>query len=277
MQLFVNQLTNVDFSYLDAECGLIGETWLASAYLDGALDEQGMVCDFGIVKKILRNWLDDELDHRLLVPTLSDRLTLENEGDRIRLTWQSNKGLISMSSPAEAIALIEAESITPNSVAKHSRTVLTPAFPDNLDQLTLEFAPESIEGAYYHYSHGLKKHDGNCQRIAHGHRSRIEIFLDEKRSGELEVEWSERWRDIYIGTESDIARQTESTIYFEYQAPQGWFELSLPKSCCYLMDTDTTVENIAAHLAMKIAADKTEHKIRVRAFEGLNKGAQVNL
>ncbi|MGB1091597.1 MAG: 6-pyruvoyl trahydropterin synthase family protein, partial [Oceanobacter sp.] len=137
MQLFVNQLTNVDFSYLDAECGLIGETWLASAYLDGALDEQGMVCDFGIVKKILRNWLDDELDHRLLVPTLSDRLTLENEGDRIRLTWQSNKGLISMSSPAEAIALIEAESITPNSVAKHSRTVLTPAFPDNLDQLTL--------------------------------------------------------------------------------------------------------------------------------------------
>ena len=47
MQLFVNQLTNVDFSYLDAARGLVGETWLASAILDGVLDDQGMVCGMG--------------------------------------------------------------------------------------------------------------------------------------------------------------------------------------------------------------------------------------
>ena len=51
MHLFVDNLTNVDFSYLDADRGVVGETWLASIVLEGALDEQGMVCDFGIVKK----------------------------------------------------------------------------------------------------------------------------------------------------------------------------------------------------------------------------------
>ena len=67
MHLFVEQLTNVDFSYLDLSRGIVGETWWASAILEGALDEQGMVCDFGTVKKVLRNWMDDEIDHRLLI------------------------------------------------------------------------------------------------------------------------------------------------------------------------------------------------------------------
>ena len=76
MHLFVEQLTNVDFSYLDAKRGVVGETWWASAILEGALDDQGMVCDFGIVKKTLRQWLDTELDHRLLVPAEAPGLEL---------------------------------------------------------------------------------------------------------------------------------------------------------------------------------------------------------
>src|SRR5690625_7462263 len=82
MLLFVDHLTNVDFSFLDERRGLLGETWLANVQLKGDLDDQGMVCDFGIVKKRLRQWLDEELDHRLLVPIRS-----RSEERRVGKRW----------------------------------------------------------------------------------------------------------------------------------------------------------------------------------------------
>ena len=113
MQLFVDQLTNVDFSYLDTRRGLVGETWWASAILDGALDAQGMVCDFGIVKKTLRHWLDEQLDHRLLVPVRSPALTLSGDEQRVSLSWRYESGeVLTMEAPREAVALVDADAIT---------------------------------------------------------------------------------------------------------------------------------------------------------------------
>ncbi len=273
MQLFVNQLTNVDFSFLDAERGMVGETWLASALLNGALDEQGMVCDFGVVKKTLRNWLDDELDHRLLVPTQSANLTIEYNAERVQLQWQSQRGGIELDCPLEAVALVDADEINDATVSRWCIAQLAEHFPVSIEQLQLTFEPEVIDAAFYHYSHGLKKHNGNCQRIAHGHRSRIEISVDETRSAALESEWAERWRDIYIGTESDLIGETASHYEFAYTAPQGYFKLKIEKQHCYLMDTETTVELIATHLAKVIKRELPDNAVQVRAFEGLHKGA----
>ena len=277
MQLFVEQLTNVDFSYLDAKRGLVGETWWASAVLDGALDEQGMVCDFGIVKKTLRNWLDDELDHRLLVPVNSPALTLKHSGDIIELSWNGDNGdLLEMRAPRQAVALVDAEQITAKSVAHWCREQLRSHFPVNVEQLTLSFVAETIDGASYHYSHGLKKHNGNCQRIAHGHRSRIQIWLDDERSSSLEQQWAERWADIYLGSKEDLISEQDGQLLFRYSAQQGEFELSLPASRNYMMNTDTTVEFIARHLADTIKQQHPDSRVKVRAFEGVNKGAIAN-
>lgn len=278
MHLFVDQLTNVDFSYLDPHRGLVGETWWASAVLEGALDEQGMVCDFGIVKKTLRNWLDLELDHRLLVPIRSTALQYSVQNDTITLTWHFGHGKhLTMTAPRQAVALVDAEEINDLTVSEWSITQLSPSFPVNIDQLSLTFECENIHGANYHYSHGLKKHDGNCQRIAHGHRSRIEIFTDGERNPSLEQHWADHWQDIYLGTVEDLTEQTEERMDFHYHAQQGEFTLSLPKDCCYLMNTDTTVELIAAHLAQEIKREYPSVEVCVRAFEGVNKGAMVAL
>lgn len=280
MQLFVDQLTNVDFSYLDAQRGMVGETWWASALLDGILDQQGMICDFGIVKKNLRNWLDDDVDHRLLVPTRSDNLTIQvdEQNRRVELSWRFGQQQLHMKAPLQAVALVDADEITPTTLASWCREQLRAFFPVNVEQLQLDFEPETIVGANYHYSHGLKKHDGNCQRIAHGHRSRIVIHVDGRRDPALEQQWAQRWADIYLGSTEDIIEHQNHTeggqILFRYQAQQGEFELNMPASCCYLMDTDTTVEFIACHLAAQIKTELGGSKpVSVRAFEGVNKGA----
>lgn len=276
MQLFVDNLTNVDFSYLDDQRGVVGETWLASALLDGGLDQTSMIWDFGKVKKVLRNWLDDQLDHRLLVPAQSSNLTYDIQDQRISLRWTfANNDTLTMEAPIEAVALIDAEEINDTTVSQWSLKQLATTFPDNLEHIQLTFEPEDITGAFYHYSHGLKKHDGNCQRIAHGHRSRIQIWNNGSRDTLLENNWAEGWADIYIGTKEDLISHDQNTqqMHFAYDAPQGHFELTLPSRVCYLMSSDTTVECIAGHIAQKLHSQQPGHIITVKAFEGLNKGA----
>lgn len=275
MHLFVDSLTNVDFSYLHHARGMVGETWLANAALDGALDHQGMVCDFGVVKKTLRNWLDSELDHRLLVPTLSDGVTLQQSAEQIELHWKLDDGeIITVSGPAQAFALVEVASIHPDSVAAWCVQQLKGSFPTSVDQLNLEFVSERIDTPFYHYSHGLKKHDGNCQRIAHGHRSRIRIDMDGTRNPALEAQWAERWADIYLGTKEDLQqKQNDQQLAFAYRAQQGNFTLTIPASRCEILDCDTTVEQLAQYIANQLATAHPGHTICVRAYEGIGKGA----
>ncbi|GAA6152463.1 6-carboxytetrahydropterin synthase [Pseudoteredinibacter isoporae] len=274
MLLFVDELTNVDFSFLHPDRGLLGETWLASTELDGALDEQGMVCDFGIVKKTLRNWLDETLDHCLLVPRHSPNLTLLEEGDYISLRWRFGDQEMSCRSPAEAITLIDAEYIDAASVAQWSIDQLRALLPDTIERLSLDFSTESLgDDAFYHYSHGLKKHAGNCQRIAHGHRSRIQIWRDGERDKALEQQWAKRWGDIYLGSDFDLTESHQGQLSFAYQSAQGRFDISLPASGCELLPTDTTVEWIACYIAGQLKEIHPNSQFKVRAFEGIGKGA----
>lgn len=281
MLLFVDNLTNVDFSFLDPQRGLLGETWLANVKLHGELDEQGMVCDFGTVKKLLRHWLDTELDHRLAVPVRSPNITIIEQGEFLDIRWLfGDKGeFLHTRSPKDAIALVDAEILTNDTVAEWCISQLKKLFPESVAQLELSFTCEQIDGAFYHYSHGLKKHGGNCQRIAHGHRSRIDIWANGQKSPALEQQWAERWRDIYIGTREDITAETQidgqNYYRFAYISAQGDFELTLPQSCCYLINTDTTVELIAHHIAQQARAENPTAAITVKAFEGINKGAMA--
>lgn len=280
MLLFVDNLTNVDFSFLDPQRGLLGETWLANVRLFGELDEQGMVCDFGTVKKVLRHWLDTELDHRLAVPVRSPNIRIEEDGEFLQIHWQFGVDgeFLSTRSPRDAIALVDAEILTQETLAAWCITQLKQQFPTSVARLELDFTLETMgNAAYYHYSHGLKKHLGNCQRIAHGHRSRIDIWSNGEKSPRLEQRWADEWKDIYLGTREDLTgkpRHADVNYYqFNYDAEQGPFEITLPQRCCYLMDTDTTVEFIAHHIAQKTRQENPESSIRVKAYEGINKGA----
>ncbi len=274
MRLFVNQLTVMDFSYLHPVRGLLGESWQVDIELEGGLDDQGMVLDFGDVKRQVKQLIDEGFDHRLLVPADHPGLTVEGQ----RLSFLTDNGQrIRHTGPAEAVQFIPGKEITPETVTRAIRQALEPRLPDNVHGMELRLYPEPEEGAWYQYSHGLKLHCGNCQRIAHGHRSRIRIWRNGVRDEMLEQLWAGRLRDIYIGTEADMLAITscrdQTCFRFAYTAEQGDFELELPADRCYLMDAESTVENIARHIRERLEEEHPGDGFRVQAFEGLGKGA----
>lgn len=277
-KLFVNNLTIIDSSLLDTGRGLVGESWRVDVELEGKLNSQGMVLDFSDIKKRVKQTIDQDFDHKLLIPATNPGCRIREHDGEIEVEFQLNSGKrIRHLSPVSAITRIETDQIDQQSLAAAIMERLADGLPDNIDQLRLSLQHETTSGPSFNYCHGLKQHSGNCQRIAHGHRSRIEIYQDDERNRELETEWAELWRDVYIGTRSDlmdeIISEGEEYLRFGYQAQHGRFELELPKPGCYLIDSDSTVENLAQYAADRLRQDHPNSCFQVRVFEGLDKGA----
>ncbi|GAB2914019.1 6-pyruvoyl trahydropterin synthase family protein [Rheinheimera gaetbuli] len=281
MILFVRDLTVIDFSYLCAERGMLGESYIVDVELHGNLDDTSMVLDFSRVKKVIKQAIDQLVDHKLAVPAGCSALSMQSQAEQTVLRFNSGRGIISMAAPSEAVVAIAAEQINELSVTAFLQQQIKPLLPDNVAQLVLTLRPEVSNGFYYHYSHGLKKHDGNCQRIAHGHRSTIQIYTDNMLSPRLNKYWSERWQDIYLGTAEDLCdasalkhlQPCTDDYSFRYQAGQGWFELCIPKAHCEIVPCDTTVECLADYIVAQLKQLDNTKNYKVVAYEGVAKGA----
>lgn len=291
MKLFVNDLTVIDFSYLCKERGVVGESWIVDVLLDGSLNEQSMVLDFGIVKKQIKAIIDDAVDHKLLLPMQEPALNVESSSFHAGhdfVNFDSQQGAFYLQSPSCAFAFIESAAITIDAVNSHLNKIIKAQLPENVEGLSLTLRPEVIEGDFYHYTHGLKLHDGNCQRIAHGHRSKIKIFENGERSKALEKKWCERWEDIYIATDSDaislehlqlssdaMKQMTPDHQFFSYTAPQGRFDIAVPNNKLDIVDCDSTVELLADFILRTLSKERPGSAIQVVAYEGVAKGAIV--
>ncbi len=276
-KLFVENLTVMDFSFLDRERGVVGESWIVDIELTGELDEQGMVFDFGDVKKQIKHFIDAQADHRLLVPAASLGCSTRIAGEQLSVDFELESGaVIRHESPRDAVLLLAADSVDAVQIAEDLQTQLKSILPDNVRDVRVHLRPEAIDGAYFHYTHGLQKHQGQCQRIAHGHRSRIEIELDGERDSALEAQWAGQLADSYIATDSHILEEFKHNgiahFRLAYSAAQGEFAISLPSAQVFVVPHVSTVENIAIYLAHQVAQD-TSAKVVVKAFEGVGKGA----
>ncbi|NVK22689.1 MAG: 6-carboxytetrahydropterin synthase [Kangiellaceae bacterium] len=276
--LFVDQLTVIDFAFFDPKRGIVGESWIVDVVLEGDLDDQGMVFDFGDVKKRIKLAIDNSVDHKFVVPANYSELSHELNDDELLLELRDSQGRwYRHQSPPQAVVLLEDESVNQAAVTELLIEECFKVVPDNVHTIELHLSTENIAGDYYHYAHGLKKHLGDCQRIAHGHRSQIHIFENGQRSQQLEQFWCEKWQDIYIGTQEDLVQEIDIDgiryNHFAYHSEQGSFSLTLPQDKCHMMVNDSTVELIAAHIVKQLKHIKPHSDIRVKAFEGVNKGA----
>ncbi|SFF39915.1 6-pyruvoyl tetrahydropterin synthase [Fontimonas thermophila] len=273
--LFVEQLTVIDCAYLDAARGLVGESWIVDVELEGHLDAESMLLDFAELKRRCKQVIDRSVDHRLLVPAAAPELQLTEDGEDLHLVFRSDIGVIEHLSPRVAVTLVDTAEIDAQTVSAHLHPRLRAVLPDNVGTLRVLLRHERIDGAYYHYVHGLKKHRGACQRIAHGHRSKIEVCVDGVRDPSLERAVAHRWLDIYLGTREDIVARGNGRIRFAYRAAEGHYQLALPETHVDLLDGDSTVERIAEHLARRLAYERPGQTVAVRAYEGIMKGASA--
>lgn len=275
--LFVEQLCVIDCAWLHPSRGLLGESWLVDVELEGGLDAQGMVLDFGRVKPMVKTLIDDHVDHRLLVPWRAPGLRLERDDHEVRVRFRYDGRELYHRSPPTALCLLDSESVTTRAVEDHVRRLCADEMPGNVTAVRISLRPEQIPGARYRYAHGLRQHAGNCQRIAHGHRSRIEVYRDGRRCEASERWLAERWRDVYLGCRADLTEPESGSAVgqyrFRYAAPQGEFELIIDRDRCELLDTESTVEQIAQHAARLLKERDPAARYRVRAYEGVRKGA----
>ncbi|MEZ8317820.1 6-pyruvoyl trahydropterin synthase family protein [Vibrio splendidus] len=290
MNLFVRDLTVIDSSYICEHRGVVGDSWILDVTMSGELNEMSMVLDFSKVKKQIKHLVDEHVDHRLLLPMQSAAVVLQaSKAGYSQVDVLRGDKSLHLHCPDEAYCLIDAEAITIESVTAHVYHILRDNLPSNVTGLEITLRHENINGAFYHYTHGLKKHDGNCQRIAHGHRSPIEILVDGQRDEQREQAFAQRWEDIYLGSKEDqvsisslnLSEQAqsvndESHYGFRYTAPQGEFELAIAKSETEILPTDTTVELLAGYIADQVEPSLTESQsLQIVAYEGVGKGAMA--
>lgn len=272
MTLFVNSLSALDASYWCAERGLVGASWHVDLELDGELGEDGMLFDFGEVKPWAKQQIDDGPDHTLIVPAKAAGISVTEcpEGLCVRTTFPWP---MEVRAPRQAFTLLPWQSISRERLSTWLSEQLSKRPPARVTDIRLRLADEAIEGASYTYTHGLKRHAGNCQRIAHGHRSRLYVWRNGQLDEEIAHHWAARLADSYLADRHDqTGPEEDGFLRFAYESAQGRFRIKLPKERVTVLPYATTVEHIADWLAKEIALAHGG-RIRVQAFEGINKGA----
>ena len=282
VHLFVRELTVLDYAYFDPQHGPVGGSLDVDVTFVGDLDEEGVVFDFSRAKKAVKKVIDDGCDHRLVVP--KKWVTPCEDG---RLEFKASYGdgkTFTYRCPEVGLCILDVDVITTEVMRDHLEMEVMKVMPENVDLVELQFREEELgHSPSYRYTHGLKQHYGNCQRLLHGHRNRVDVFVDGERAIELESKISELWKNIHLAfpenikNENIIIGQRQShldRVHLSYTSNQGQFDLDIAGHEVYVMPYETTVENIARHLRDTVQSwVAPTAKVQVFAYEGIRKGA----
>lgn len=290
--LFVDDLTVLDCAILDPQRGPIGMSWKVGIEFIGGLTSEGVVFDFSYAKKAAKKVIDGTADHALIIPRSSiTECTQEHnvevgngQGYQVPAMMTIKCEQLVYSAPTQAFFILE--QVTESSIIAELELLIFEACKENnqcasLKAVKLTFTNEQVvkpNSAYYCYTHGLKEHYGNCQRLIHGHQSTIEVFVNGVKSPELEKEVAAFYYDKHLAywRNIDEEKSTKELTVIHYKSCQGEFTAKLDARTVILYPLETTVENISKYTAYWI---KEQHpnllksSVTVKAFEGIGKGS----
>ncbi len=293
--LFYKSLTVIDSATVDPLQGLMGQSWYVDIALTGHRDEEGVIADFSKIKNKIKKIIDEKIDHKLIIN--EKMVNVINDQANVEINFGSNKvQKIKYLAPLESLCLIPQGS-DEKSLEAFTSSVLMSEMPSNVKQVEVTLRQE-VHPEMFHYTHGLKQHYGNCQRLFHGHKNTIEVW----KNGVRELSWEKKlvqqvfksnihfafWENVVNKSallavsknESEIPvgiLNTDAAVELEYTSSQGRYWASLPTNQVFLMPCETTIENIAAFFAqwIKDLWAEPSDKIMVVGFEGIAKGAKA--
>jgi 6-pyruvoyl-tetrahydropterin synthase len=297
LSLFYRNVTVLDYAYLDRHRGLIGHSLRVNVTFNGTTDAEGILFDFSHAKKKVKEIIDQDCDHRLVVP----RGVVKRNNGQISFEYKFgiNNLLFSYQAPEEAICELPSDSVSYGSLKTHLENIIMKQMPKNIYSIELELEEEDFDfsdKATFHYTHGLKQHYGNCQRLYHGHKNTVDVYINGVNRPDLESYLAHNlfkgnthfcfWENIVNKNEiMKVAGQNPrgtivgvDNIHIKYQSGQGQFEGKLPASMVFITHRESTVENLSTEFAELVREQVGENAtIQVRAYEGIAKGALTTL
>ncbi len=296
--LFYENVTVLDYAYLDDHLGVVGDALSVNVEFIGRTDEEGVVFDFSHAKKKVKEIIDRDCDHRLVIP--KGIANYNNEMVSFQFSYGHDDKKIDYIAPKQAVCEIPSAHFSYETLLTHLESVVLKEMPKTVTAVKLSFKKEELteNDSFFNYTHGLKSHYGNCQRLLHGHRSTLKILRNNQRDFELEKHFTQNlfsgnihfcfWENVVNKDEiCDITKQKNPTGRFEqipsvqikYNGNQGEFQASLPGDSVYFTQSETTVENLSIHFC-ELAKSQTKNKydiITVYAYEGIAKGSKTTL
>ncbi|MGO1296992.1 MAG: 6-carboxytetrahydropterin synthase [Vibrio sp.] len=263
--MYIDDLTAIDFSVYDGN-DIKGDSISLSVMVTGEENETGMISDFGKIKPRLKYICDEEVDHRLVC---DNRYLTAQDGISLG-EFPVSSGVINAQGPSVMFCAIPM--VAEDYVADIKQYLMT-KFSQAMPEFDFEIELTRSKTASFQYNHGLKLHDGNCQRIIHGHSSDLDIQID----GHACIK-SHNWMASslngkhFFNSNDVIVGEERSTV--RYSASQGDFEVHIPNQLVEVVQGEPSIENISKHIATLVKeCNPDAQSVRVRVSEGLSKGA----
>ena len=300
--IFLSDVTKVDCALFDPSKGVIGQTWTVDVSVTGSVGDNGFIYDFSHLKKLVRQVLKSSIDHALIMPINSQAVQfngMEFRGSEKSECWHMKtrpakdvlEGDWVYRGPNGAVFPTRCVAINRQILEQEIVRSLRHRLPQEIGSISVTLRDEDVDQleAVFRYTHGIAGHEGMCQRLFHGHRSRLQIFVGDERRPDLEhyVVRDVLGSTVHIATPSQFMvgmiapgtrGKTREAVTLGYQGSQGTFEATLPADRIFCVAQETSIECIALEIAKLVKREEgTNEKVKVICFEGTGKGAIAEL
>jgi 6-pyruvoyl-tetrahydropterin synthase len=306
-RIFIKDFSRLDCAWFNPSLGVVGQSWYVDLFVRGPLGANGFVYDFSPLKREARQILSQTLDHSLLIPIQSKHVQYQsinsgyhtgNECWQLTTTetdQQDGKPVCwQYICPKGAVYPVRSRAISREILELEMSKTLRHRLSHELTDVEVKLREEESDPteAVLFYTHGITGHEGLCQRLFHGHRSFLEVYINDERRPDLEhyLVRDLLGQVIHIGTHAQIIDHEQSgtpkeiavgkrfleggAVHLGYEGSLGTYEIRLPKSKLFVVEGETSIESIARHLAIHVKKkNKRAAKVCVIAYEGIGKGA----